>query len=145
MPLTRRHCIFMVISLFFTSMSLADEHSYNFISAPDLQARLTAEQPTNIVDIQVEDEFAKHHVKGAEATYAYPVKSETDRAKLDATIERLKANNDPVVIVCPRGAGGAKRTFDYLLHQEIPFERLLILKKGQQGWSCAALTEGTKK
>ena len=121
---------------------LAGDVTYNYISAADLETRLTAGLPTNIVDIQVEDEFSQHHIKGATATYAYPVKSDADRAKLDTTVEQLQGNSDPVVIVCPRGAGGATRTYDYLLQQGIAAERLLILEKGQAGWACAPLTEG---
>lgn len=116
--------------------------AYNYISAADLEARLSAGQSTNIVDIQVEDEYGQHHIKGATATYAYPVKSAADRAKLDAVVEGLKANADPVVVVCPRGAGGATRTYDHLLGQGIPADRLLILEKGQAGWTSANFTEG---
>lgn len=122
-------------------LALAGDGPYNYISAAELEARLTANQPINIVDIQVEEEFAQHHIKGATPTYAYPVKSDTDRAKLDATVEQLKGNADPVVVVCPRGAGGAKRTYDYLQQQGIAAERLLILEKGQEGWACVPLTE----
>lgn len=122
-------------------LALAGDGPYNYISAAELEARLTANQPVNIVDIQVEEEFAQHHIKGATPTYAYPVKSDTDRAKLDAAVEQLKGNADPVVVVCPRGAGGAKRTYDYLQQQGIAAERLLILEKGQEGWACAPLTE----
>lgn len=116
--------------------------AYNYIGAADLEARLTAGAPTHIVDIQVEGEFVRHHIKGAIATHAYPVKSDADKAKLDAVIDTLQADNHPIVVVCPRGAGGATRTYDYLLARGIAAERLLILEKGQEGWSCAALTEG---
>ena len=122
-------------------LALAGDGPYNYISAAELEARLTANQPVNIVDIQVEEEFAQHHIKGATPTYADPVISDTDRAKLDAAVEQLKGNADPVVVVCPRGAGGAKRTYDYLQQQGIAAERLLILEKGQEGWACAPLTE----
>jgi len=60
---------------------------------------------------------------------------------LDQVIEEIKGNNDPVVVVCPRGAGGAKRTYYYLLQQGISPERLFILDKGQEGWACTPLTE----
>lgn len=137
-----RSCFFLLLAILLVhSYSWAGDGKYNYISAAALEARLTANQPTNIVDIQVEDEFAQHHIKGATPTYAYPVKSDTDRAKLDATVERLKTNDDPVVVVCPRGAGGATRTYDYLLQQGISAERLLILEKGQGGWTCTPLTE----
>ena len=124
------------------SLACATETNYNYISAADLEARLNDHQPTNIVDIQVEEEFASHHIKGAMPTYAYPVKSEADKVKLEAIMEKIRGNADPIVVVCPRGAGGAQRTYDYLLDQGIAADRLLILEKGQGGWTCAPLTEG---
>jgi len=144
MSLFRRFALLLLASVLLCGTALAADAqpAYRYISASDLEARLTASQPTNIVDIQVEEEFAQHHIKGATATYAYPVKSEADKAKIDAVVEHLKANSDPVVIVCPRGAGGATRTYDYLLSQGIAAERLLILEKGQGGWTCPPLTEG---
>lgn len=140
MPLYR-FCFFLLTILLLSCFSWAGDSNYNYISATDLETRLNANQPTNIVDIQVEEEFAQHHIKGAIPTYAYPVKSDTDRAKLDDTVERVKTNNDPVVVICPRGAGGATRTYDYLLQQGISSERLVILENGQAGWTSAQLTE----
>ena len=136
-----RPYLFLSVILLLASFSWAAGGNYNYISATDLENRLTSNQPTNIIDIQVEEEFAQHHIKGASPTYAYPVKSDTDRAKLDASVQRLKTNDDPVVVVCPRGAGGATRTYDYLLQQGISAERLAILENGQSGWTCAPLTE----
>lgn len=137
-----RSCLTLLLAILLVPfVSWADEGKYNYISAADLEARLTANLPTNIVDIQVEEEFAQHHIKGATPTYAYPVKSDADRSKLEAVVQEIETNADPVVIVCPRGAGGAKRTYDYLSQQGIAAERLLILAKGQEGWACAPLTE----
>lgn len=133
--------ILLLIILFTAGLSSASDGKYNYISAADLETRLTADLPTHIVDIQVEEEFIQHHIKGATPSYAYPVKSDTDRGKLDALVEQLQADTDPVVIVCPRGAGGAKRTYDHLLQQGIAEKRLLILEKGQEGWACAPLTQ----
>jgi len=139
-----RYCFILLFTiLLIPGISIAGESKYNYISATDLEARLTASQPTNIVDIQVDSEFTQHHVKGAIPTYAYPVKSDADRTKLDAAIVKLKDNSDPVVIVCPRGAGGAKRTYDYLQQHGISSERLRILEKGQSGWTCTPFTEST--
>lgn len=137
-----RSCFFLLlVVLLVSSSSWAGDGKYNYINPADLEARLTANEATNIVDIQVEEEFVQHHIKGAIPTYAYPVKSDVDRVKLDATVERLKTNDDPVVVVCPRGGGGATRTYDYLLQQGLSPERLAILKKGQAGWTYASLTE----
>lgn len=136
--------LFCAVVLLACTSALAAEPApgYPMISAADLEARLQAGEPTHIVDIQVEDEFSSHHIRGAIATHAYPVKTDADRAKLDAVVEQLLADDAPVVIVCPRGAGGATRTYDYLQSRKVPSERLLILEKGQQGWSCTELTEG---
>jgi hypothetical protein len=46
----------------------------------------------------------------------------------------IKASTDDVVIVCPRGGGGAKRTFDYYNAHGVEKERLLILEKGMDKW-----------
>ena len=137
----QRQCfILLSILLLVPGISVA-KNQYNYISATQLESRLTANQPTNLIDIQVKEEFSEHHIKGAIPTYAYPVKSDTDRAKLDTTIGQISSNSDPVVIVCPRGGGGAKRTYDYLLQQSVSEERLLILEKGQSGWAYSSLTE----
>jgi len=141
MSVPRSSFFLLLVILLFSSFSWAGDGKYNYISAKDLEIRLNASQPTNIIDIQVEEEFTQHHIKGATPTYAYPVKNDADHAKLDTTVEQIKTNADPVVVVCPRGAGGAKRTYDYLRLQGISAERLLILEKGQKGWTCAPLTE----
>ncbi|MBW2451332.1 MAG: rhodanese-like domain-containing protein [Deltaproteobacteria bacterium] len=136
------YCFVLFLSIFLLAEALsAKDDKYNYISAKNLENRLTAKMPTNIVDIQVEDEFTQHHIKGAEPTYAYPVKTDSDRAKLEKVVQQIYNNNDPVIIVCPRGAGGAERTYEYLLKKGIPDERLMILEKGQEGWTCAPLTE----
>lgn len=117
---------------------------YRYMSGAELERRLKAHEPVEVLDIQVEPEFAQHHIVGATPTHAYPVKSAEDKAKLDAALTDLRASADPVVIVCPRGAGGAKRTYDYLKAKGIAEERLFILEKGQGGWTCAELTEGSE-
>lgn len=131
--------ILLITALFSLFTSVAWSGSYNYISAEDLSQRLSSHQETLLVDIQVQDEFSEHHIAGALATYAYPVKSDADRQKLSAAITEAKQSSAPVVIVCPRGGGGAKRTYDYLLKEGISTERLLILKDGQQGWPYADL------
>lgn len=141
MSVTRSSFFLLLVILLISSFSWAEDGKYNYISASDLETRLTSNLSTNVVDIQVKEEFAQHHIKGAIPTYAYPVKSDADRVKLDATVELLKTNDDPVVVICPRGAGGATRTYDYLFQQGISPERLVILEKGQAGWSYESLTE----
>jgi hypothetical protein len=51
-----------------------------------------------------------------------------------------QSGND-VVIVCPRGAGGAKRAYDYMRKNNVPSEKLSILEKGIAGWPYKELFE----
>lgn len=125
-----------VVMLAGTVLAAEGKSSYNYITVAELKARLQQGKPTHIIDIQVEEEFAKHHILGATPTYAYPVKEEADRAKLATILQQINSDSNPIVIVCPRGAGGATRTYDYLLTQGVAPERLLILEKGQAGWDC---------
>lgn len=107
---------------------------YNYMKPETLKNKIDNEEPVDIVDIQVQKEFSEHHIKGAMSTCAYPVKSEEEKAKLDKAIEKYKSDAAPIVIVCPRGAGGAKRAYDYMEEKGIPKDRLFILEKGQGGW-----------
>lgn len=122
----------IIFSLFIVSTAMAK--SYRYISPAQAKDNLEQQVAMQLVDIQVAQEFSQHHLPGALPTYAYPVKSDSDRAKLAAVLPQLKSSTAPVVVICPRGGGGAKRAYDYLQSQGIAAERLLILEKGQQGW-----------
>jgi rhodanese-related sulfurtransferase len=87
-----------------------------------------------LIDIQVEPEFAAHHLPGAVPTLAYPAKTAAERAKLVPIVETIKASQGDVVIMCPGGGTGAKNTVDFLRSQGIPESRLKILEKGRNGW-----------
>lgn len=129
-----RKLLFFITVIFILLAAPVWAGSYQYISAAETKTKLMAEAPMFLVDIQVEQEFSQHHLPGALATYAYPVKSNQDRAKLDTTLTQLKDSSEVVVIVCPRGGGGAKRAYDHLQKQGIAAARLFILEKGQQGW-----------
>ena len=125
-------CVLFVVIIFSATTVWASE--YQYISAAELKEDLTTKESGLIVDIQVEEEFSAHHIDGAVATHAYPVKSETDKKKLSAVLEQAKSGDEQVVIVCPRGGGGAKRTYDYLKEAGVDESRLLILEGGQAKW-----------
>ena len=112
---------------------------YQYLTAGEVRQKLQAGSSLALVDIQVEEDFARHHLQGALASYAYPVKSASDQQKLHTLLSQLQTSREPVVIICPRGGGGAKRTYDYLQDQGIDEDRLYILEKGQQGWPYADL------
>ncbi|UCG38958.1 MAG: rhodanese-like domain-containing protein [bacterium] len=121
------------------------EGPYAYITPDDLKSRIQSQAPLTILDIQVEEEFALHHIRGAVATFAYPVRSEEEKTRLEAVYPNLAGGSDPVVIVCPRGGGGAQRTYDYLVGRGMDARRLLILEKGQAGWPFPDLLEGGGK
>jgi rhodanese-related sulfurtransferase len=124
-----------------TGTLLAAEKKYNYISPQELGTRIQSGAQQCILDIQVEEEFSEHHIQGAVPTHAYPVKSREDKDRIENEMARLKGDDEPIVIVCPRGAGGAKRTYDYLLERGIDEDRLYILEKGQGGWPYDDLLE----
>lgn len=109
------------------------------ITPADLKQRLESGNKPLLLDIQVEGEFESHHLPGATATYAYPAKSEAERARLMPVLRQLLGSRDEVVIVCPAGGSGARNTYDFLKSQGVPEKRMLILEKGQKGWPYAEL------
>jgi len=108
--------------------------NYNFITPDEMKAWIDRKQAFSIVDIQVEKEFALHHLPGSIATYAYPVKTDEERSAIAKAVEQYGKDGNPIVVVCPRGAGGAQRCYDYLKENNIPEEKLTILKGGIEGW-----------
>ncbi len=124
--------IFAVGMLAMPFLSKAAE--YRYMTAEELKGRLDTGEALHLVDIQVEAEFAAHHIPGAISTCAYPVKTEDEKGKLAGVLADLQKDEAPVVIVCPRGAGGAQRAFDFLKERGIAENRLYILEKGQEGW-----------
>lgn len=135
-----RESTIILLSLFFSlAVGVAAAADYNYIKTDDFKSWLEKGKEVIIVDIQVPDEFAKRHFPEAIETNAYPVKNDEDRARLEKTLERIAATSTEVVIVCPRGEGGAKRTYDFLHSQGVAESRLLILEKGMEGWPYPSL------
>lgn len=117
---------------------------YNYVEQDQFRQWLEKGKDMAIVDIQVPAEFRKHHFKGSLETNAYPVKAAEDKQKLDKVVASLSATRNDVVVVCPRGGGGAKNTYDYLKEKGISEKRLFILKEGVQGWPYQDLLVGEK-
>lgn len=130
-----------VVSIILLSAVLAYASDYQYVSPETVRQWIETKKPVTIVDIQVKEEFDAHHLPGSVATYAYPVKSDADKAKLETAIKEAIAGGHPVVIVCPRGGGGAKRCYDQMRSQNVPESQLLILKKGMSGWPYKDLVE----
>ncbi len=127
--------------LFLTIFLSVPAFAYQYMTAAEVKQNMAEKTPMALVDIQVEDEFNQHHIIGAQATYAYPVKTENDRNKMAAVIKPLLSNDDLAVVVCPRGGGGAKRAYNLLLKSGVAEDRVYILKKGQAEWPYPELLE----
>lgn len=120
---------------------VVNEKDYNYYTSENLKNSLVANDEIILVDIQVKDEFEKHHILGAIETNAYPVKSDEEKQKLDNVLIKIKESTSDVVIVCPRGAGGAERTYQYFTQNEVDTSRIYILENGQEGWAYSDLLE----
>lgn len=107
---------------------------YNYIS-PEETAKLIRETPQKLVliDIQEKNDFEEEHLRGAIATYAYPVKTDEERASIAKHVSAITPDQK-VVVVCPKGGGGAERAYDFLLKEGIKKDNLVILTDGQYGW-----------
>lgn len=118
----------------------APKTEFKYYTADQVKESIEQKKDMILLDIQVEDEYNEHHIKGVIPTYAYPVKTDEDKKKLDTVLPELEGT-EPIVIVCPGGAGGAERTVDYLKTKGINEDRLFILEKGQKAWPHADLLE----
>lgn len=121
-----------------------DEKTYQYYTAEETKKFIEDGKDWIILDIQVEDEWNAHHIKGAIPTYAYPVKEDADRAKLEAVLPQLEGDKE-ILVVCPGGGGGATRTIDYLVSKGIDEKRFFILENGQSKWPYDELLESKEE
>jgi rhodanese-related sulfurtransferase len=135
----KRGLLFLLLSLAVCRIAVAGD--YRFIKADDFRSWLQEGKKVAIIDIQPAIDFEKQHFRGSIETNAYPVKSDESRQLLGRPLPQLAASSDPIVIVCPRGGGGAKAAYDYLKSMGIDEQRLLILEGGMQGWPHKNLVE----
>jgi rhodanese-related sulfurtransferase len=136
--------ILLLIVLLLSAAASAIAGSYNYVEPVQFRQWLEQGKDMAIVDIQVPAEFQQHHFKGSLETNAFPVKTAAEKQKLDQILPKLAATQNDVVVVCPRGGGGAKNTYDYLKEKGVSEKRIFILKDGMQGWPYQELTVGVK-
>lgn len=115
---------------------------YNYVEQDQFKLWLESGKEMSIVDIQVPAEYQQHHFKASLETNSYPVKSAADKQKLDAVLPKVSATKNDVVVICPRGGGGAKNAYDYLKEKGVEEKRIFILKEGMQSWPYKDLTVG---
>jgi rhodanese-related sulfurtransferase len=106
----------------------------NYIKPLELKQAFEKNKSMIVVDIQPAKDFAQQHLPGSVETNAFPAKSADEKQRLDKVLATIKASADPVIIVCPRGKGGAKNSYEYLLSHGVAENRLQILEDGISGW-----------
>lgn len=121
-------------SIILLVLSAAQALAQNYVKPDQFKQWIETSKPLQIVDIQPAADFAKQHFKNSIQTNAFPAKSAEEKQKIDAVLPGLQSSKDNIVIVCPRGGGGAKNTYEHLKAKGIPESRLFILEKGIQGW-----------
>ncbi|KAF0189365.1 MAG: Rhodanese-related [Desulfobulbaceae bacterium] len=122
---------FLVIGLFNMS-ALAD--AFNYVKADAFKQWMESGKPMVLVDIQTKNEFPLHYFKNSIEANAYPVDTDEQRKMLDSAVTAAKKAGTDVVVICPRGGGGAKKAYDYLKTQGVAEEKLFILEGGVEKW-----------
>jgi len=116
-------------------------NSFHYVKADDFKQWLESGKSMVLVDIQAKNEFPLHHFKDSIETNAYPLDTGEQQKLLDpAVIAAQKAGTD-VVVICPRGGGGAKKAYDYLKSQGVAEEKLYILEGGVEKWPYKELLQ----
>jgi rhodanese-related sulfurtransferase len=125
----------VLVSLVFISQARASiNEEYKFISPEVLYSRIKAGDSSIIIlDICPVEQFAKGHIPGAIETNASPAQTPEEKARLEAAMPKLVGDKD-IVVICPGGGGGAKRTVDLYKSKGIDAKRLLILENGMNKW-----------
>ncbi|MBW6521455.1 MAG: rhodanese-like domain-containing protein [Desulfoarculaceae bacterium] len=108
--------------------------TFNYVKADEFKQWLDSGKAMVMVDIQVKDEFSLHHFKDSIETNAFPVETEEQREMIAQAVTAAKEAGTDVVVICPRGGGGAKRCYSYLKDQGIAEEKLFILEGGVEKW-----------
>jgi len=109
----------------------------NYMKPDIFKQWLTSNRSIVIVDIQPAKEYGNHHFKGSIETNAFPSKSDEEKRRLDKVIPKIQSSKGEVVIICPKGKGGAVNAYEYLQSKGVPESRLFILEGGIDGWPYA--------
>ena len=123
-------CLALVVLFLIPHAALAK----NYVKPDIFKQWLTSNRSIVIVDIQPAKEFGNHHFKGSIETNSFPSKSDEEKRQLDNVIPKIRASKGEVVIICPKGKGGAVNTYEYLQSKGVPESRLFILEDGIDGW-----------
>lgn len=131
----------VVLVLLLASTGMCRKSGYNYITVDEVKARLDAGDHKNgsmaITTSQTEKEYKTGYIKAAHPTFARPLKTDADFAKLIPFLNKVKDTNEDIVFICPRGHSGAERPYDYFKKNGVSEKRLLIMEGGQSAFNKA--------
>ena len=108
----KKFCI-IALSLICLLNVAAIFEKFNYLEPEQFKQWLESDKPMIIVDIQDRDAFAAHHFSGSIETNAFPVKTDAEKQQIDPAVAAYKASGNDVVVICPRGGGGATTCYRY--------------------------------
>lgn len=139
-----KHWIAVCLGLLLCAVS-AHAGDYRYVAPDDMKTWLETGKKMVMVDIQPAPDFARQHFEGAVETNAFPVEKDEERHRLDHAVQLAKDSGQDVVVICPRGKGGAKRTYDYFRENGLDESKLFILTDGMDKWPHKSLVKGSGK
>jgi len=131
----------LVLVLLLATTGMCKESGYNYITVQEVKARIDAGDVEKglmvITTAQTEKEYETGYVKEAIPTFARPLKTDEDFAKLIPVLNKVKDTNEDIVFICPRGHSGATRPYDYFKKNGVAESRMMVMEGGQEAFNKA--------
>lgn len=131
----------MTLLLSLASTGMCRKSGYNYITVEEVKSRLDAGDHKNgsmaITTSQTEKEYKTGYIEAAFPTFARPLKTDEDFAKLDPFLNKIKDTDQDIICICPRGHSGAERPYDYFKKNGISEDRLFVMEGGQAAFNKA--------
>ena len=110
---------------------------YKYITAKDLNDRLSNGSPMILIDLRKAEQYAKGHIKGSIETDAVPVETEEQKARLIKLLPMIKASTENIILICPKGDKNAKKAYGIYKANGVDINRMLIVENGMNKWPYA--------
>lgn len=125
-----------MVTAFGTAWAVTTE-GYRYITAKELNARLSNGSSMILIDLRKAEQYAEGHIKGAIETDAVPVETEGQKARLIKLLPMLKASAEDIILICPKGDKNAKKAYALYKANGVDTHRMLIVENGMNQWPYA--------
>ena len=141
MRLQRKISLVTVVSITLLLLLASSGMCRNYITVEEVKARIDAGDVEKgllvITTAQTEKEYKTGYIKEAIPTFARPLKSDADFAKLIPVLNKVKDSDADIVFICPRGKSGATRPYDYFKKNGVSEDRMMVMEGGQGAFNKA--------